>query len=188
MRDSSTVRNRRRGCTDGRRPASTRSGDDHRGDCGRQATEPDINEDSQRIIDSDLRTGVVGTQRRLVGRDVLVETEHIVRVVSALERLQPIELRRPVRLPDPFLALVHHEVHIHAGLVRGERRPVRPRPLAFGVEALRRIAVAVDVERKPGAAPREGRLVLADPGDRSSQLPQRDAARSVTRSAGRARR
>jgi RNA polymerase sigma factor (sigma-70 family) len=60
-------------------------------------------------------------QRRLVGRNVLVEAEHVVRVVPALERLEAVELRWPVRLPDPLLTLVHQEVHIHAGVVRGER-------------------------------------------------------------------
>jgi hypothetical protein len=48
----------------------------------------------------------------LGGCDVLVEPEEVFGVVRAFERLEPIVLRRAVRLTDALLTFVHEEVHV----------------------------------------------------------------------------
>src|SRR5215218_11340615 len=82
--------------------------------------------------------------RNLVWRDVLVQPEEVRRIVGALERLEPLVLVGTVGLPDPLLALIHHEVHVDAGVVGRKRGPEGPGPLALGLESLGGLAVAVD--------------------------------------------
>src|ERR671925_210246 len=112
-----------------------------------------------------------GARPGLARRDVLVKTKEVVRIVFALERLQAVVLRSSVRLADALFAFLHEEVHVHAGVVRLEGRPIGPNPLTFGLPSFRGFAVAVDVEGEAGASPMEGGLVVADVTDRAAQLP-----------------
>src|SRR4051812_26312255 len=106
---------------------------------------------------------------------VLVEPEEVVGVVLLLETLQPRKLLGTIGLADAILALLHEEVHIYARVVGRERVPVAARPLALLVEAVGRLAVAVDVERVARVATVEGGVVLADARHRPSHLPEGDA-------------
>src|SRR5262249_14970893 len=56
-------------------------------------------------------------------RDVLVDPEEVVRVVLLLDRLQPVELLRSVRLAHAIRALVPEEVDVHALVPRRELVP-----------------------------------------------------------------
>src|SRR5205807_1717343 len=83
---------------------------------------------------------------RSAGRDVLVQPEEVVGIVVSLQGLQPVVPRGSVRLPDAVLALIHQEVHVHARVVRLERRPEAPGPLAFLVESVGGLRRRVDVD------------------------------------------
>ena len=82
---------------------------------------------------------------------------------------------RPVGLADALLALLHEEVHVDARVVRA-RAPTRSRAPTRAPRRSRRLSRScrLDVERVPGAAPVEGRLVLADPRHRAAELPDRE--------------
>src|SRR5215212_11048956 len=112
-----------------------------------------------------------GSSHSDVGPDVLVEAEEVVRVVAALERLEPVVLLGPVGLADSLLTLLHQEVYVDARVVGLQRRPEVPGPLPLIVEALCRLGDAADVERMAGASSAEGRLLLAHACDGSSELP-----------------
>src|ERR671917_1449149 len=56
-----------------------------------------------------------------VGSYVLVEAEEVVRVIAALECLEPVVLLCPVGLSDARLPLLHQEVHVNAHMVGFER-------------------------------------------------------------------
>src|SRR5918995_3908294 len=106
-----------------------------------------------------------------VGIDVLVEAEEVVGVIATLQRLEPVVLLGPVGLADPLLTLLHQEVYIDARVVGLKGRPEVSGPLPLLAEALCRLGDASDVERMPGAASAEGRLVLAHACDGPSELP-----------------
>ena len=80
-------------------------------------------------------------------------------------------LCRSVGLPDPLMALVHEEVHVHAGVIRLQGRPEAMDPCSLVCEALGAGGVSADVERVAGAAAVERRLVLADASNRTTGLP-----------------
>src|SRR5205807_8528398 len=108
-----------------------------------------------------LVTGAPALRSRpLRRRDVLVEAKDVVRVVAALERPQALVLRPPVGLADALRALVHEEVHVHAPMMRSERRPEVAHPLPLAVEALGPGGAGADVERERGLAPVEGALAV----------------------------
>jgi putative transposase len=52
-------------------------------------------------------TAARSTSASLPGRDILVQSKEVLRIVLLLQGLQAIVLRRPVGLPDSLLALVH---------------------------------------------------------------------------------
>src|SRR5205814_9673064 len=63
------------------------------------------------------------------GADVLVDVEHVLRVVLPLDPREPVVVAAVGR-PHPLLAFVHHEVDIRAARRgRVQRLPVVPRPL-----------------------------------------------------------
>src|SRR5262249_49190313 len=72
----------------------------------------------------------------LVRRDVLVEPEEVVRIPLPLQRLQPVELVRPVGGADSPLAffVARHEVDVGGRLPVLQRRPEVARPLALFLE------------------------------------------------------
>src|SRR5436190_5222457 len=109
----------------------------------------------------------------LVGRDVLIRPEEVVRIPLTLQRLQPVVLVGAVCGPDPGLALfsVRHEVDVGRGLVPLDRGPEVAHPLAFFVEAFGVLGAAADVVRDAGVAPAEHAVVHADARDRTAHLP-----------------
>src|SRR5262249_37770549 len=117
----------------------------------------------------------VGGAAYSAGWDVLVEPKEVVGVVTALEGLQPLVLRRSVSASDTVVTLVHQEVDIHAGVVRGERLPEPSDPLALLVETLTVVAGgdAVDVVGMTGGPPVERGVVVADVQDGPTQLKDR---------------
>src|ERR1700757_2114687 len=63
--------------------------------------------------------------------DVLVDVEQVGRIVSRLDLAEPLVIR-PVRSPDPFLSLVHHEVDVStARRVRVDGVPIVHRPALY---------------------------------------------------------
>src|SRR5207249_3229197 len=107
-------------------------------------------------------------------RDVLVDPEEVLRVVAALQLLQARVLLGAVGLAHAGLALVAEEVDVDAGLVRLERRPERPHPVALLLEAVRALGARADVVGEAGVTPAERGLVLADARDRAAHLPDRE--------------
>src|SRR6266516_6656926 len=55
-----------------------------------------------------------GQPVELVRRDVLIESEEVLRVVAALQSLESAVLLCAVSLADAILTLVHEEVHVDA--------------------------------------------------------------------------
>src|SRR4030095_2328250 len=96
----------------------------------------------------------------LQGRDVLVQPEEVVGVVLLLERLEALVLCRSVCLPDPLMALVHEEVHVHTGVIWLKGRPESMYPCPLFFEALGARGVSADVECVAGAPAVESSLVL----------------------------
>src|SRR4029453_5584737 len=107
----------------------------------------------------------------LGGRDVLVQPEEVRGVVFLLEPLEALGLFRSICLPDPLLALVHEEVHVHARVLRVKGRPESPDPCPLFFEALGAGGVSADVERVAGVPTVESSLVFADARDRTTGLP-----------------
>src|SRR5690606_42012693 len=81
--------------------------------------------------------------------DVLVDAEQVARVVVRLDRGQA-RVVVAVAGPDPFVALVHHHVHVRsAGRVRMQRLVVVDGPLADGVR-VGRVRIHTGEDRAPG--------------------------------------
>src|SRR5438552_1214046 len=78
-----------------------------------------------------------GQPVELVRRDVLIESEEVLRVVAALQSLESAVLLCAVSLADAILTLVHEEVHVDARMPGLEGRPEAAHPLTLLLEALR---------------------------------------------------
>src|SRR5215204_7307494 len=129
------------------------------------------------VLPSVARVPCKGSSLSDVGAYVLVEAEDVVGVVATLERLEPVVLLCPVGLADPLLTLLHQEVHVDAGVVGLKARPEGPNPLPLFVEALFGLGNACDVERVPGAASAEGRLLLSHACEGPSELPDHESTK-----------
>src|SRR5215204_2750961 len=129
------------------------------------------------VLPSVARVPCKGSSLSDVGAYVLVEAEEVLGVIATLERLEPVVLLGPVGLADPLLTLLHEEVHVDARVVGLQCRPEVSGPLPLFFEALFGFGDACDVERMPGTAPTEGRLLLAHARERPSKLPERQSSK-----------
>src|SRR5215210_539203 len=107
-------------------------------------------------------------------RDVLVQAEHVVRVVLPLQLLEAGVLRVTVRGAHALVAFLAEEVDVHGGLPRLEGRPEVTHPLPLALEALRGRGGGADVVGEGCAAAAECGLVLADARDGAAHLPDRE--------------
>ena len=117
--------------------------------------------------------GPEGRECGLVGRDVLVEPEEVVRIVLPLQRLELRVLLRPVRLPNALGTLVAQEVHVDPLVPRTEGVPEAAYPLPFFLEARTVLGAGADVVGEAGRAAGKGGLVVIDPADGAARLPDR---------------